>query len=137
MAPKAVLLAAGKAAAAAGAVSWMASQEARLEAQRAAFSFPPTEQDLAGAAFLPADAARPAEADALQQTGAEAARGFNAATRLLHRRSDAGLLKPSFEPQRHSVIVAGRPVQVVGYERQSTLQSPLFFLSSMSKTFVV
>ena len=124
MAPKALLLARGKAAGAAGAVSWMTRQEQRLEAQREAFSYPPTEGDFAGAAFLAPDAARPAEPSALAQATAEAQRGADAAARLLHRRSDAGLLKTGFEPQRHTVIVAGRPVQVLGDEGQCTSHSP-------------
>ena len=48
-------------------------------------------------------------------------RSSDAAARLLHRRGDEGLLKTSFEPSRHTVIVAGRPVQVHALETEAKL----------------
>ena len=37
-----------------------------------------------------------------------------AATRRMHRHGGEGLLATGFEPQRHSVMVLGRPVQALG-----------------------
>lgn len=93
---------------------WMARQGARLESQRAALtsSSPPSVEAFAGAATMAPDAFRPAPQSALLEARAEPMRGADAACRLLHRRTDEGLLKTGFEPQRHSVIVAGRPTQV-------------------------
>ena len=54
----------------------------------------------------------------LRESEREPVRSADAAARLLHRRTTAGLLKTSFELQRHSVTVAGRPVQVPGVETQ-------------------
>ena len=94
---------------------WMVSQGVRLETQRRELGdFPPTAEAFAGSSFLAPDALRPATAASLMDSQAQAARGADAAARLLHRRSQEGLLKTGFEPQRHTCIVAGRPIQVLG-----------------------
>ena len=94
---------------------WMDSQGARLEAQRRELGdFPHTAEAFAGSSFLAPDALRPATAASLMDSQAQAARGADAAARLLHRRSQEGLLKTGFDPQRHTCIVAGRPIQVLG-----------------------
>ena len=77
------------------------------------------------------DACRPSDPEVLREASAEARRGQDAAARLLRRRSDTGLLKTGFEPQRHTGIVAGRPVQVLGEETHSTLQGPSFCFFSI------
>ena len=88
-----------------------------MEAQREAYVWPPAEQDFAGASFLARDAARPADLAALQEANTDPLRGADAASRLRHRRSESGLLKTGFEPQWHTVVVAGLLVHVFGYDR--------------------
>ena len=93
---------------------WMQAQRRRLEAQRDVFgAFPPTIEDFAGAMYLQPDALRPADPEVLRDLHSQPKRGPAAAARLLHRRGPEGLLSTGFEPQRHTVIVAGRPVQVL------------------------
>ena len=95
--------------------SWMACQGVRLETQRRELGdFPPTEEAFAGSSFSALAELQPATAASLLDGQAKAARGPDAAARLLHRRSQEGLLKTGFEPQRHTCIVAGRPIQVLG-----------------------
>ena len=92
------------------AARWMESQRQRLEAQREAFSqFPPTLSQFAGASLLPPDALRPADPALLEELGTAPKRGPAAAARLIHRRSQEAVLNTGFEPQRHTVIIEGRP----------------------------
>ena len=95
--------------------SWQAQQQARLEAQSKALSSAgrPTVQAFASALYMPPDQIRPQNVEELRESDQQPVRSFDAAARLLHRRSDAGLLKTSFEPERHAAVVAGRPVQVL------------------------
>ena len=90
----------------------MALGTARLENQAKALSgHPPSVEAFAGAIYGPPQQLRPENVETLRESPAEPKRSADAAARLLPRRS-TGLLKTGFEPQRHSVIVAGRPVQV-------------------------
>ena len=90
----------------------MALGTARLEAQAKALGGqPPSVEAFAAAIYGPPQRLRPENVETLRESPAEPKRSADAAARLLHRRS-TGLLKTGFEPQRHSVIVAGRPVQV-------------------------
>ena len=102
-------------------LSWQALQTARLEAQAKALGggSPPSVEAFAGALYMPPHEARPRRVEDLRESESVPVRSADAAARLLHRRTEARLLKTSFEPQRHSVIVAGRPVQVPGTEAQS------------------
>ena len=103
--------------------SWQSTQSKRLEAQRKELSAtkPPTVEAFAAAVYMTADQVVPTNVETLRELDATPLRSSDAAARLLHRRGDEGFLKTSFEPDRHTVIVAGRPVQVHALETEVRL----------------
>lgn len=111
MAPKPRLLPTGAVAKS----TWMQETEARLLAQAKAIGKgKPSLAAFVGAHTSEVTEIEPNEPVALGRMPGMPMRSTEEAMLLLHRRG-TGVLKTGFEPQRHSVIIAGRPVQVLSF----------------------
>jgi len=109
--PSSILEAMGKRKGATQDASWVDAQNERLEAASKAMPRRPTGPTLEQ--FEDALTSPVGEFPRGEPVAPEAAhvRSPDAAAQLIHRRSGQALLKSGFEPQRHSVVVLGRPVQ--------------------------
>ena len=91
--------------------AWMEETHDRLVASREATrqGRAPTLEEFDRALATPLQTYHKAEPVA---ANAPSVRTPDEAALLLHRRGAEGLMKSGFEPQRHSVMIEGRPVQV-------------------------
>ena len=106
-----------------GEEGWVAATARRLEVSREAY---PARRQPSYSAFVEAvDTERGGTGAASSSSSGVTTSDAVAAARRMHRHGGEGLLATGFEPQRHSIMILGRPVQVPVPERVLLLgQSP-------------